>query len=626
MTTQEAIRLSNDDAELFWSPTGSVVEVRADKEELGDNVVTFSLSSEEPYRRYDGDEILVHSAAAVDLSFLNSGNAPLLDNHNTYDGVRTILGVIEKAWLSKKRVYVQCRFSKRADAQDVLADLKDGIIKNVSVGYRRLKIERSEDEDTYRVTKWMPKEASLVLVPADPTVGIGRAATTTSTERATIMSGTPVMPSVEPEMTDEQRGAAMETAINEVTELAASHNIADLGRAFISQAIAAGETPRIEVFRGIARANIPEDKPLKNEEIGLGDEERRQFSIVNLARSMRDGASSADLEAAAFEREACDAAASSQTGAQRGQFVLPPDLMTHWGDFTVGGVNSRSVTVDTVRAALATSGTGAIQNVDHLADRFIENLRNRLVLGNLGATMLPGLDGNVEIPGADANISAAWLASEDADAAESNPSFRTVTLSIKDLAAYTDLTRRMLIQSTIAIEQYVRNQLTRAMAEAIDLAGFYGAGSGGVPEGIANVTGIGSVTFAAAIPTREEIIDLKTAIADTNRGTDIAYVANSTMTGDFQKTKVDPGSGTFLMQNEADRLIGKRYEETNQITDGDLFAGHFPDMLMGLWGSLELDRSTEAKFLSGGLRLRAIQSVDFGYQRVGSFALGNDGV
>ena len=46
---------------------------------------------------------------------------------------------------------------------------------------------------------------------------------------------------------------------------------------------------------------------------------------------------------------------------------------------------------------------------------------------------------------------------------------------------------------------------------------------------------------------------------------------------------------------------------------------------MGMWGSLELDRSTEAKFLSGGLRIRAIQSVDFGVRRVGSFALGNDG-
>lgn len=623
MTTVDAIRLSENNDDIVWSVPGASLDLRSG-DDLDENVVTFSLSSEQPYRRYDGEEILVHTPAAVDLSFLNSGNAPLLDNHDAHTGVRNILGVVEKAWLHKKRIYVQCRFSKRQGAQDILDDLKDGIIRNVSVGYARLKIERSEDSTSYRVTKWMPKEASLVLVPADPTVGIGRAATSTSTQKGANMNSL-VMPSVEPEVTDEQRAEALETAINEVTELAAAHNISDIGRSFIAQAISAGDTPRIEVFRGIARANIADDVSLRNEEIGLGEEERRQFSIVNLARAMRDGANAQDRENAAFEIEACEAAAAAQTEGSRGQFTLPQDLMTHWGDFTVDGVNSRSVAIDVIRAALATSGTGAIQNVDHLADRFIDNLRNRLVLGSLGATMLPGLTGNVEIPGADANISAAWLASEDAAAAESNPSFRTVNLAIKDIASYTDMTRRMLQQSTIAIEQYVRNQLTSAMAEAIDLAGFYGAGSGGVPLGIANVTGIGSVSFAAAVPTREEIIDLKTAIAATNRGTDIGYVSNSTMTGDFQKTKVDAGSGIFLMGDNADRLVGKRYEETNQITDGDLFAGHFPDMLMGMWGSLELDRSTEAKFLSGGLRLRAIQSVDFGYTRVGSFALGNDG-
>lgn len=617
--TRNKVEVTDD---VVWLDDASPVELRAD-DELGENVVVFPLSSEFPVPRYDGDEVLVHTPTAVDLSMLNGGSAPLLDNHRTHGDLSAILGVIERAWLHQRRVYVQVRFSQRAAAQEILADLKDGIIRNVSVGYSRLKIEHDEENDVYRVTKWTPKEASLVTVPADPTVGVGRAATLTGNPRGQEMAPTNTMPSVEPEVTDEQRAEAFETAINEVTQLAQEHNISDLAREFIRSAVANGDCPRIEVFRGIARANIPEDKPLRNEEIGLGNEERRAFSVVNLARSMRDGASSADREAAAFEMEACDAAAAASEGAQRGQYVLPADLMSSWGDFTINGINSRS---DMARAALGTGGTGAVQNTDHLADRFIDNLRNRLVLGSLGVTMLPGLSGNVEIPGADANISAAWLASEDADAAESNPSFRTVNLAIKDLAAYTDMTRRMLVQSTIAIEQYVRNQLARAMAEAIDSAGFYGAGSGGVPEGIANVTGIGSVTFAAAVPTREELIDLKTAIANTNRGTDIAYVANSTMTGDFQKTKVDAGSGIFLMQNETDRLIGKRYEETNQITDGDVFSGAFQDMLMGMWGSLELDRSTEAKFLSGGLRLRAIQSVDFGYQRVGSFALGNDGV
>jgi HK97 family phage major capsid protein len=184
----------------------------------------------------------------------------------------------------------------------------------------------------------------------------------------------------------------------------------------------------------------------------------------------------------------------------------------------------------------------------------------------------------------------------------------------------------MLIQTTIGIEQYVRNQILDAMAEAIDLAGFYGSGLLGVPTGVANTTGVGSSVFAAAVPTRNELIDMDSAIANTNRLGDPVFVGNTAMAGDLRKAPVDPGSGVFLMSNSNTLEIGNAFERTNQITAGDVFAGVWSDLLMGTWGSLELDRSTEAKFLSGGLRLRAIQSVDFGVSRVGSFVIGNDGI
>jgi HK97 family phage major capsid protein len=241
-----------------------------------------------------------------------------------------------------------------------------------------------------------------------------------------------------------------------------------------------------------------------------------------------------------------------------------------------------------------------------------------------GATMLTGLESNVEIPGGDANIAAAWLASEDANVAESNPTFRKVTMEPHDLGVYTDLTRRMLQQSTIAIEAYVRMQQVDGMRLAIDLAAGYGSGGSGVPRGIAETSGIGSVTFDAAIPTRDEIIDLRTSIAETNRGRGITYISNSEMVGDLQKTKVDAGSGIFLMGDNADRLVGNPFIESNQITSGDLFCGVFVDLLIGMWGGLEIARSTERKFLSGGVSFRSIQTVDVALARVGSFALGND--
>lgn len=601
---------------------------------------TFPLSSETPYRRWRGNEILVHTKDAVDLAFLNSGTAPLLHQHNQWSGQ---IGVITKAWLDEgeKRVYVTARFSRRPEAQAVKQDVDDGIMRNVSVGYNVLQIEHTgRDDDApreYRVTSWKPMEASIVSIPADETVGVGRATQAQegtmpdpvtneagATPNGTETRATGGLPSAGP--TEEQRAAQMEEAINEIGTLASEHNQGTLARSFIDGEVRAGRVPSLAVFRGMLRAELPEDTPLTNIDIGMTGAEVRQFSVVNAMRAMADG----DWSNAGFEREAITAAAeSAERTSQYGGSILPTDLLRHWGDFTVDGVDyrdNRDVVGQAVRAALATSGNANILTTDHLAARFIDNLRNASAFLQAGATMLPGLSSDVEIPGGDQNIAAAWLASEDANVAESNPTFRKVTLAPKDLGAYTDVTRRMLQQSTIAMEAYIRMQMVDAIRIAIDLSVGYGTGATGQPEGLSNTTGIGSVTFAAAVPTRGEIIDLRTSIADTNRGRGVTYIGNSSMVGDLQKTKVDAGSGVFLMGDNADRLVGNRFIESNQITDGDLFCGVFDDVLIGMWGGLELARSTEAKFLSGGLRFRVIQTVDVDFARVGSFSLGNDGV
>ncbi len=576
-----------------------------------DGTYTFPLSSETPYRRYDGDEILVHTPEAVDLSFLKSGSAPLLDSHNRWDGLDAQLGVITDAWLEERRLYVTVKFSNRENAQEIRRDVDEGIIRNVSVGYDVHKVERDVDAESYRVIKWTPKEASFVSIPADETVGIGRSAVTAKEgQMDPIKQEKPSNGQMPGVRSDEERAAAMETAINEISALAASHNLGDLARDFIRGAVTRGEEPSLAVFKGIVRAKLPEGTPLVNEDIGLTEKETQRFSLRKFLLATSNDATAQQVREAEFELRAVDAAGEARVGTYR----LPPELMRSWGSFEVDGVH--------VRAAMGTGGNTNVQSTDHLANQFIYNLRNRLVLGQLGLTMLTGLDGNVDIPGGNANVAAAWLGSEDADAAESNPSFRKISLTIKDLAVYTDMTRRMLLQSTIDIEMYVRMQILDAMAQAIDTAGFYGSGAAGQPRGLANTAGIGSVTFAGVYPTRGEIIDMRTEIAATNQTDSPVFVGNSDMAGGLMKATIDAGSGRFLMETEGRLTTGNRYEETNQITNGDLFAGVWSDMIMGTWGTLELDRSTEAKFLSGGLRLRAIQSLDFAVRRVGSFALG----
>jgi HK97 family phage major capsid protein/HK97 family phage prohead protease len=580
------------------------------------------VSSELAVKTWRGNEILLHDSKAVDLDFIASGNAPLLYMHNRYEQI----GVIENAYLEGKRLYAEIRFSNNPRAQEIRQDVEDGIVTNVSIGYRIDEYKTSDDSDDYEVTRWTPHEVSFVSIPADKTVGVGR-----NLQENTMAQ----MPGLEEDQeTDEQRSERLEKEINEINALATEHNMSDVARSYIKGQLERGDEPKLAVFRGIARSKLPEDTPLKATDIGMTDQEQKRFSVVSVMRALADG----DWKGAEFEREAMNAAEeSSERGTQHGGVLFPTDIMNRWGDFDIDGnsyrthanSNQMGAALDGIRAALATSGNANILTTDHLQARFIDNLRNASSVLRAGVTMLPGLDSDVEIPGGDQNIAAAWLASEDANVAESNPTFRKVTLSPKDLGAFTDMTRRMLQQSTIALEAYVRMQMIDALRIAIDLAGLYGTGANGQPEGIANTTGIGSVTFDDAgftpYPSRDEIIDLRTSIADTNRGRGVTHIGNSDMVGALQKTKVDAGSGVFLMGDSADRLVGNPFIESNQVVDGDLFTGVWVDLMLGMWGGIELARSTEAKFLSGGIRYRVIQTVDYAVSRVGSFALGNDG-
>ena len=152
--------------------TVSIVRQAIDEEA---RTVEIAFSSEEPYRRWFGDEILSHDKDAVDLSFLSSGRAPFLADHNHTD----VIGVIEKAWIDKDRKgRALVRFGKSPRATEFFDDVVDGIRSNVSVGYVVKKWEVDEEPETpvYTAKKWCPLENSLVSIPADTSVGVGRSA------------------------------------------------------------------------------------------------------------------------------------------------------------------------------------------------------------------------------------------------------------------------------------------------------------------------------------------------------------------------------------------------------------------------------------------------------------------
>jgi HK97 family phage prohead protease len=137
--------------------------------------VALSFSSEAPVERWFGSEILDHTPSAVRLGRLNNGGALLMD-HDRSDQI----GVVESATIGKdKKGRAVVRFGKSARAEEIFQDVLDGIRRLVSVGYRIHKTETKQEGggvESVRVTDWEPFEISIVSIPADDSVGVGRGA------------------------------------------------------------------------------------------------------------------------------------------------------------------------------------------------------------------------------------------------------------------------------------------------------------------------------------------------------------------------------------------------------------------------------------------------------------------
>ena len=158
-------------------------ETTIDHVDTDSRTVELSFSSETPYGRWFGDEILCHDEECINLERFNNGLGTVLFNHDR----DAVVGHIEKVWLEDNRGKALVRFDTDEQSETIFQKVQSGTLQGVSVGYAIYRYEVLEDEDTkstngrfngpaYVVTDWEPLEISIVSVPADPTVGVGRSA------------------------------------------------------------------------------------------------------------------------------------------------------------------------------------------------------------------------------------------------------------------------------------------------------------------------------------------------------------------------------------------------------------------------------------------------------------------
>ena len=595
------------------------VERRAIDEES--RTATLAFASELPYERWWGVEILDCTAPAIRMNRLTSG-ANLLVDHD----MRDVVGVVESVSIDADRVArATVRFGRSARAEEVWRDVVDGIRRNVSVGYMIHKaqlVETNENVETYRVTDWEPFEVSLVSVPADPSVGVGRsletvtvAVTVTSSEDeeqdpaadaaegadddAVEPSGTPAelgdrthQPSKT--MTDivvtEQRNHAAE-----ISKLAS--NIPG-AQEHALRAIQAGHT--VEQFQAELLRHMA-NKPMPTPDVGLTPKEAQRYSITRAIRAMVDR----DWSAAGFERE-CHNAILKRAGlgdAPNGGFYVPYEVQKR--DLTAG----------------TGSQGGFLVATDNLASSFVELLRNRTLVGQLGATMLSGLVGNVTIPRQTSANSATWLANEASTITETNAAFGQIAMTPKHVGAYQEISRQLLMQSAPSVDMLVMNDLARVIAIAIDLAALEGSGASGQPTGISQTAGIGSVTGTSLA--YAGVLEFQSDVAGGNAlAENCAYVTTPAVAALLAARQRFASTDTPLWEGNLldGRMSGFRAVSTLQVTAASMIFGDFSQVIVGDWGRLEIAMNPYANFQAAITGIRAIQTVDVGVRYAAAFS------
>ena len=157
----EPLKLPRLARDLF----GTRIDARAETE----NGITFAASSGIEVERWWGTEVLAHDKGAVRMGRIDGGAAPLLFNHNWDDPI----GMIDAGRLEDGRLMVDAHFFDTERAREVKAMLEGGL-RNVSIGYEIHAMEEENKKNRFTATDWEPLEVSIVTIPADPSVGIGR--------------------------------------------------------------------------------------------------------------------------------------------------------------------------------------------------------------------------------------------------------------------------------------------------------------------------------------------------------------------------------------------------------------------------------------------------------------------
>lgn len=484
--------------------------------------------------------------------------------------------------------------------------MKDGIRRLVSVGYRRVKELSSELRDGVESVRfaWSPYEISIVSVPADATVGVGRAEEIPITPKQ-------IMSEQKLEVVSE---APKRDFVKDNAEIIAiSKHLADKVdgiRDLSDKALAEGWT--VDQFRAQALNKLPDAKPIVQSP--LADVKPRDWNKYSIARAIISKSSG---RFDGFEAEMDQELALKYGRKAEGMYIPDEAFRSHV-------------------AGTATLGGFLVQNTV-ASNEFIELLRNKSQVMALGARVL-NLGGPTFIPRLNGAGTANWVAETTASTLTA-VNFVNMTLTPKAITSYQQYSKQLLMTGNPSIDAIVRDDITQTLAIAIDLAALHGGGTA-EPVGIAGTTGINTVALnsaglalgnATAYPF---LVSLETEVATDNADLgSLAYLMRPSHRGSLRTTAMFASTATPVWDPATNRVNGYRAEVSNQIatnlTTGTatticsaIFFGNWNEVLIASFGSTDLVVDEITAAANRVVRLYAHRYADIGLRHPASFCVG----
>ena len=591
----------------------------ADLQPSENRTVTLAFSSDVPYERSFGMEILGHRSQEIRLDRLQAG-ANLLVNHDPND----VIGVVDSVTIDEGDGLARAvvRFGRSARAEEIYQDVTDGIRRSVSVGYVVHKFEEIKGQGQNRVFRaidWQPYEISLVSIPADISVGVGRSEDTPPEPQLELepqtKALTPITITEEPKMTEALTQHDPQARINGIYELKASYG-SYVTEKDVETAIRSGHS--VEQFKDTVMSKMStKHMDTSSQYIGMNKKEVRNFSLMRLIQAQLTG----DWSQAGLEREAVVAAAqrTGKTLSENGFFV-PYDIFRR--DFNVG----------------AASEAGNLVATDLRNDLFTDVLRNNLVMGSLGIRILTGLSSNIDIPRKTVTSTISNVTEIQAST-ETQPTTAKVSLSPKGKRAHIEYSKQAILQSGIALESMLRDDLLKSMATTIENECINGSGTAPEMRGIRNTSGVGSVVGGpnGLALAWAQVVGLESSVANANAEPDgtAGYLINTRVRGRC-KTTQKATNLQFMWDGGATPLNNYRAAITNNVpntlvkgTSGAacssvIFSSMWDMAVLALFDSPEITIDPYSLATTGQVRITINQNADFGIRQPAAFAVMDD--